>query len=194
MNYMKSPAKSPRKLLNDAKNERNKASRGKSPPLGKSNHLRKLSLSVGDFIRYWGFRRIHGAIWTQLYLSKSPLSCTDLTRNLGVSKALVSPALEELCQHKLIFEGPSPNGKTKLYQAAADTSEVIRQVLKSRESVILKQIAKDFAQLNQAKLEVEHFDSSRLQLLGEMIAGAELMLDLFLSQENLLSFSAEIEP
>ena len=79
-------------------------------------NLQKLSLSIGNFIRYWGFRRIHGAIWTQLYLSKTPLSCTDLTSRLGLSKALISPALDELCKFKLIFEAPAPNEKTKIYQ------------------------------------------------------------------------------
>lgn len=41
--------------------------------------LRSLSDSVGDFIRHWGFRRIHGQIWTQVFLSKDSLSGAELT-------------------------------------------------------------------------------------------------------------------
>ena len=81
----------------------------------KAPSVQKLSLSIGNFIRYWGFRRIHGAIWTQVFLSKTPLSCTDLTERLGLSKALISPALEELCHYHLIQVVASPNDKTKLY-------------------------------------------------------------------------------
>lgn len=151
-----------------------------------SNQLKKLSLSIGDFIRYWGFRRIHGAIWTQLYLSKSPLSCTDLTVNLGLSKALISPALDELCQYKLIFEAPAPNDKVRVYSAEKDVNEVIRQILKTRELKILKQIAKDFSDLKQKDSDISEVSSERLDSLEEMIFSANVMLEVILDQKDLM--------
>lgn len=151
-----------------------------------SNQAKKLSLSIGDFIRYWGFRRVHGAIWAQLYLSKSPLSCTDLTVNLGLSKALISPALDELCQYKLIFEAPAPNDKVRVYSAEQDVNQVIRQILKTRELKILKQIARDFSDLKQKDSDVSEMSLERLDRLEEMIFSANVMLEVMLDQKDLM--------
>ena len=151
-----------------------------------SNQLKKLSLSIGDFIRYWGFRRVHGAIWAQLYLSKSPLSCTDLTINLGLSKALISPALDELCQYKLIFEAPAPNDKVRVYSAEQDVNEVIRQILKTRELKILKQIARDFSDLKQKDSDGGEVNLERLDRLEEMIFSANVTLEVIIDQKDLL--------
>ena len=155
--------------------------------------LQKLSLSIGNFIRYWGFRRIHGAIWTQLYLSKTPLSCTDLTNRLGLSKALISPALDELCKIKLIFEAPAPNEKTKIYQAADNINDVIQHVLKTREAKMLQQITEDFAAFNGAGAKLDSIDSKKVDSLGEMISSANLMLGLMLDQKDLLNLPADIK-
>ncbi|MES2769884.1 MAG: hypothetical protein V4596_12125 [Bdellovibrionota bacterium] len=158
---------------------------------GKDFHLQKLSLSIGDFIRYWGFRRIHGAIWTQIYVSKAPLSCKDLTVSLGLSKALVSPALEELCQYRLIHEAPSPNKKTKLYVATENISEVIKHVLKNREAKILQKITKNFSTLKSAQSKKTDVNLERLKSLEEMISAANLMLGLFVTQKDVFKLSME---
>jgi DNA-binding transcriptional regulator GbsR (MarR family) len=155
--------------------------------------LQKLSHSIGQFIRYWGFRKIHGAIWTQLYLSKTSLNCTELTQKLGVSKALVSPALEELVEYKLIHEAPAPNEKTKVYQAAENINEVIQHVLKTRESTMLKQISEDFATFNKSNSSRNDLNSKRVESLGEMIVSANLMLEIMLSQKDLLNLPSEFE-
>lgn len=158
-----------------------------------SKPLKKLSLSVGDFIRYWGFRRVHGAIWTQLYLSKSPLSCTDLTACLGLSKALISPALDELCQYKLIFEAPAPNEKVRVYSAAQDVNEVIRHILKTRELKILKQITRDFSDLKKKESDTNNLSIERLDSLEEMIFSANVMLEVMLDQKDLMKLPMELE-
>lgn len=169
----------------------NMKSKGKTKKT--ETHLQKLSLSIGNFIRYWGFRRIHGAIWTQLYLSKTPLSCTDLTQNLGLSKALISPALDELCRYKLIHETPSPNDKTKLYQATDNINEVIRHVLKTREAKILKEISHDFNLFNKTESQSENINQERVQSLNEMIHSANLMLEIILAQNDFLNLPLEFE-
>ncbi|MBX7231665.1 MAG: hypothetical protein K1X29_06225 [Bdellovibrionales bacterium] len=155
--------------------------------------LRQLSLSIGDFIRYWGFRRIHGAIWTQIYLSITPLSCTDLTRRLGMSKALISPALVELCNYKLIKEVPSPNEKTKLYVATKNINEVIHNILKSRESVILKQITDDLSSFSAVSNRDKDINQEQVCSLSEMVASANLMLKILLSQKDLMKLPGEID-
>ncbi len=155
--------------------------------------LQKLSLSIGNFIRYWGFRRIHGAIWTQLYLSKTPLSCTDLTARLGLSKALISPALDELHQYKLILEAPAPNEKTKVYQAVEDINQVIRHILKTREAKMLKQITEDFSIFKKSDETNKEINKAHLKSLEEMIFSANLMLQIMLEQKDLMKLPLEIE-
>lgn len=171
--------------MNNMKSKENRAKPDKS--------LQTLSLSVGNFIRYWGFRRIHGAVWTQLYLSKTPLSCADLTLNLGLSKALISPALDELCKYKLIFEAPAPNEKTKLYEASENINDVIRHVLKTRELKMLKQISKDFSSFNKSASKSENLREDRVQSLQSMILSANMMLEIMLAQEDLTGLPFNFE-
>ncbi|MBC7467025.1 MAG: hypothetical protein H7256_13635 [Bdellovibrio sp.] len=149
-------------------------------------NLRKLSLSVGQFIRYWGFRRIHGAIWTQVYLSNTPLSCTDLATRLALSKSLVSPALEELCKFKLIQEAPAPNEKTKVYVAIDNISDVIQHILKTREAKILDQISKDFSNLSDSAENSKMLNEQKVKDLGEMILAANFMLTILVAQKDIL--------
>ncbi len=95
---------------------------------------------VGDFIRYWGFRKIHGEIWTVVYLSQSPVSGSDLVSLLDVSKALISPALKELEKEGLIFQTRSENSKVKRYAAAEDVFRIIKGVLNRRERPLIEKI------------------------------------------------------
>ncbi|MBX9767093.1 MAG: hypothetical protein K2X47_07475, partial [Bdellovibrionales bacterium] len=143
----------------------------------RGKRLRRLSLSVGDFIRYWGFRRIHGAIWTQLYLSSVPLSCADLTDRLGLSKALISPALGELCKYGLISDAPAPNEKTKVYLATENITDVVQRVLKNREAKMLKRIVSDFSSFELTDASSADLNPTRIKALGEMIASAYLILE-----------------
>lgn len=129
-------------------------------------HLAALSSAVGDFIRYWGFRRIHGEIWTQVYLSAEPLSGVELTQRLGVSKALVSPALKELIGYRLILEKPE-DGKTKRYLANPDVIGVILEILREREVRLIARIEKAHRQLSDAN--PESVDLDKLLQLGSLI-------------------------
>ena len=36
-------------------------------------NLKKLAEGFGQFIRYWGFRQIHGEVWSVVYLAPAPL-------------------------------------------------------------------------------------------------------------------------
>lgn len=151
------------------------------------NALRLLSMSVGQFIRYWGFRRIHGAIWTQIYLSPRPLSCTDLATRLKLSKSLVSPALGELEEYGLILPAESENDKTKRYTADEDVSAVIRRVLKQREQKMINNVAKQVAELKKNRLSNDEIDPKRLTQLADMTDSAQLMLSLLVDTEDLMN-------
>jgi len=108
---------------------------------------RELSHAVGDFIRYWGFRRIHGEIWTQLYLSAKPMSGTELVAALGVSKALVSPALQEMLKYELIQPVVSSDDRSKHFEANPDVFSAIRKILETREYPMIQKIQDRFDHL-----------------------------------------------
>lgn len=137
------------------------------------NHSKSLVLlanTVGDFIRYWGFRRIHGELWTLIFLAKKPMSGAELSSALKVSKALVSPALKELEEYKLIFQTDAQDAKTKRYEANPDVFGVIQQILVEREMVILQEARSNYNLLRERN--DDSLDSSRLKELGEMINAA----------------------
>ncbi len=138
---------------------------------------RKLSASVGDFIRYWGFRRIHGEIWTQLFLSAEGLSGTQLARRLDVSKALVSPALSELETHGLI-RLEKVAGRDRIYTANEDVFSVVRKVLLSREVKMLEEAQKHFRDLvrHREDFPSAHIRGSRVEKVGELFDYASLLL------------------
>ena len=148
--------------------------------------LRELSLSIGDFIRYWGFRRIHGAIWTQIYLSKTPLSGADLTRRLKLSKALVNPALIELKKWGLIKSAKSNDEKTKLFKAEENVNDVIKHVLKIREQKLIKVIESKYNAVNDLDYELLDIDAEKLKQLGNMVVSAQLMLNLMLATDDFI--------
>ena len=156
-----------------------------------SLHLKELSDAIGDFIRYWGFRRVHGQLWTQIYLSKDPLSGADLMRVLGVSKALVSPALTELLNFKLISYIET-DGRTKKYTAHHDVFEVIRNVLRDREKNLIENAQKNYNFLNNSipkKPEDVIINKERLQSLGEMISVANFAIDTVIKSADSESIS-----
>lgn len=137
-----------------------------------------MATQVGHFIRYWGFRKIHGEIWTLVYLSKTPLSGVEIIDLLGVSKALVSPALKELHAEGLIMEVESENAKVKRYAAVEDVGSVIKRILQTRERQMMDEIQSAFDGLN-----AEALDSRRLQAMGEMIQAAHFGLSAILESE-----------
>jgi DNA-binding transcriptional regulator GbsR (MarR family) len=137
--------------------------------------LAELSASVGHFISYWGFRSIHGQIWTQVYLSKTPLNGAELTGRLSVSKALISPALVELESYGLI-RSQFLNKKTKTYTAEIQIIKIIKKILKTRELNIIKKCQKNLSKLSitikKNKSDLIHQD--RLLKMEKMILLAQL--------------------
>ncbi len=151
-------------------------------------YLNRLSEQVGCFIEYWGFKKIHGIIWTHLYLSPKPISAQELIARLKVSKALVSLSIKDLLHYNLILQtDESLNKKNKFYIANPDVFSVIRNILETRELEMMKRIGDEFKTLHQQHQEKPStglIDETRLQNLGEMISGADTAL------KSLLQLSA----
>lgn len=92
--------------------------------------------AVGHFIEYWGFKAIHGKIWTLLALHTEPLSQTELAEILGCSKSLVSGTISELMSYGLVK--PVSDHRNAPYTAHLDVWATIADVLRSREWMLLE--------------------------------------------------------
>ncbi len=142
--------------------------------------LEDLAEQIGQFIEYWGFKKIHGRIWTHLYLSKDPLDATELRERLKVSKALISMSLADLLEYEVIQElGKGPRG-TLVYRANPDVTQVILGVIRKRERKMISQIQAAHRLVADLKPEDQRavlLDADRIQSLGTMIQGAQGALE-----------------
>lgn len=124
--------------------------------------------AVGDFIAYWGFRQIHGRVWTYLALRKVPVSQSEVARTLGVSRALVHSAIHELNNLGLVL--PVGEGRTARWQARIDVWPVITDVLRDREWQLIDtarlslEACIEEAELAAQEGEIE-FDINRMRVL-----------------------------
>ncbi len=138
--------------------------------------LEELAAEVGDFICYWGFKKIHGRLWTHVYLSKEPLDAGVLMRRLGVSKALISLSLNDLLKYDVIQEsGKSPRG-TQTYKANPDVLDVILNVLRRRERKMLNKAEAGHKMLSQVRpelIEKAGLHTERIAAMGTMIGQAQ---------------------
>ena len=80
--------------------------------------VRQVCDAVGAFIEYWGFKAIHGRIWAVLALSTEPLNQVEVSEFLEVSRSLVSGAMAELVQHRLVE--PTDDRRNAPYRAVVD--------------------------------------------------------------------------
>lgn len=91
---------------------------------------------TGDFISWWGFRTIHGRVWTLLALLDRPLSQSDVAELLGVSRALISGAVQELEDWGLVLR--TREDRRAPIVANLDVWPVITHVLRTREWMLLE--------------------------------------------------------
>ncbi|MGE0526638.1 MAG: GbsR/MarR family transcriptional regulator [Bdellovibrionales bacterium] len=138
--------------------------------------LEELANEVGDFICYWGFKRIHGRLWTHIYLSRDPLDAGQLMQRLRVSKALISLSLNDLLRYDVILEAGKSARGTQTYAANPDVLDVILNVLRRRERKMLAKTETShrmLSMLSPESLDRAQLFPERLQSLGRMIEQAQ---------------------
>lgn len=141
--------------------------------------LEELACEVGDFICYWGFKRIHGRLWTHIYLAKTPLDAGQLMQRLKVSKALISLSLNDLLNYEVIKENGKSARGTQTYVSNPDVLDVILNVLRRREKKMLAQAETSFKSLSvlpQESLQRANLNHDRIVSLGRMIDQAQSAL------------------
>jgi hypothetical protein len=96
----------------------------------------QVAQAAGAFIEYWGFKAIHGRIWTLLALHREPLPQSEIADLLGVSRSLVSSAIAELTEYGLVRA--VDEHRNAPYEAVIDIWPTIADVLRSREWMLLE--------------------------------------------------------
>jgi DNA-binding transcriptional regulator GbsR (MarR family) len=149
--------------------------------------LEDIATQVGEFIEYWGFKNVHGRIWTHLFLSDEPLDAGELIERLGISKALVSMSISDLLDHEVIQVAGKGPRSTVTYRANPDITTVISNILRKRERRMLGRISsaarllKDLPEGDRGSVKLS---CARLQMLNKMVHSAEGTLDAILQLSN----------
>jgi DNA-binding transcriptional regulator GbsR (MarR family) len=141
------------------------------------DHLADL---IGEFIQYWGFKKIHGRIWFMIFSSTRPLDAQDLMKRLKISKALVSISIRDLLQHDVILEAGYSSIGTRTYSANPDIHGVIEQVLKNREKIMIGKIKiafQDLKKLKPRELEDAELHEASIKEMDKLIHRGEKMLN-----------------
>lgn len=135
---------------------------------------------IGEFIEYWGFKNVHGRIWTHLFLSPEPLDAGELVGRLGVSKALVSMSIADLTEYDVIQVAGKSSRATVCYKTNPDIVGVISNILRKRERRMLCRLssaAKLLKDLPANSRSAFPLSDEKARLLTEMVGTAEATLD-----------------
>jgi DNA-binding transcriptional regulator GbsR (MarR family) len=138
--------------------------------------------AVGAFIEYWGFKAVHGRVWTLLALRKVPMAQSELAEVLGVSRSLISGTVADLVEQGLI--APVEDRRNAPYVANMDVWPVIKNVLRGREWMLLEstRLALEAA-IEETEISLEEgqrppFDLARMRLLLGMTELSQALLRL----------------
>ncbi len=139
--------------------------------------IRRVCDAVGDFIEYWGFKAIHGKIWTILALRRDPMAQTEIAEFLGVSRSLVNGAVRELVGYGLV-EAISEH-RNSPYRAVVDIWPTIADILRQREWALIDNakmaIESAIEEVEFGRIE-ELYDLSRLRFLLRLTELAQAFL------------------
>ncbi len=138
-----------------------------------------LANQIGSFLQYWGFKRVHGRIWTVLYLSKNDLDAAALRHRLKISKALVSLSMRDLLRYGVVQEVGKSRRGTTLYRATNDVRHAVVKVLQEREYEMISKISnahKECERIDTTNLNRLDIDGDRLKSLSEMIGLASSLI------------------
>ena len=149
-----------------------------------------LDEQFGEFMEYWGFKRIHGRVWLHLFLSEAPLDVAELMRRLRVSKTLMSFCIRDMREYSVIIEDGIAKHGTVLYRANPDLYSVVRNVLRTRERPLLARIksAQQLAlSISDPELTDNGISGKKIRDLGKLVNSADRSL------QGLIRLSAAID-
>lgn len=94
----------------------------------------------------WGFKHIHGVMWTFLYVHDRPMDAQELKEGLAISSGLVSMTLHELIRWGVVTREPTPGTRRERYRAEPDIWGAVAKVLQDREIARLDGAARELGE------------------------------------------------
>jgi DNA-binding transcriptional regulator GbsR (MarR family) len=149
--------------------------------------LEEFASEVGQFMEYWGFKKVHGQIWCHIYLSQQALDAAELMRRLRISKALVSISLKELQDFAVIEEAGKSERGTRLYKPREDLGATILDTLRRRERKMMARIRTSHSlleRLDPMELQAHGIERPKVALLGMLIRLVEQSLDQMIKRQS----------
>lgn len=149
------------------------------------NPVDQLGRQVGKFIKYWGFKEIHGRIWTLLFVNQEPLAPEDIERSLKISRASISLAVNELLEHEVLIKVGRSDKNAQLFDCNPHVMDVIVNVLRNRERVLLKNIKNSMVESKSTLLGENGVSEERVNNLESLIQTAVESLDYLTALKNI---------
>lgn len=147
----------------------------------------ELLQSIGSFIQYWGFKEVHGQVWACIFLAEEPVDANHIIQQLKLSKAAISLAIKDLLQYRVILEVEKTRPSTRKYISNPDLAEVILNVLRTREKLMLNIVvgaARGFLDTSKEDLEKIRVSRDKVEKLRGMTECAQSVLEQVLTQDQ----------
>lgn len=143
--------------------------------------------AIGSFIQYWGFKEVHGQVWTCIFLAEEAIDANHIISQLKLSKAAISLAIKDLIEYRVIQEIEKTRPSTRKYISNPDLTEVILSVLRFREKQMLNIVvsaARGFIDTSKEDLARVRVSKAKIQKLKDMTECAQSVLDQVLVQDQ----------
>lgn len=139
--------------------------------------------AVGDVIRYWGFRKPLGRLWTVLFLAEEPMSAADLAEQLHMSAGAVSMTVTELERWGVIRRVWRPGERKDFFEAETDFWKMISKVVSERERFLVRSARERLEEATDA-LERGTTKHKRMKQLLGLASIAETVIDAFVESRK----------
>lgn len=96
--------------------------------------------AVGDVIRFWGFRKPLGRLWTVLLLAEEPLSAPEIAERLKISAGATSMNLSELERWGVVRRVDRAGHRRTLYEPETDVVRLVARVVRERERLLVRSV------------------------------------------------------
>lgn len=139
--------------------------------------------AVGDVIRFWGFRKPLGRLWTILFLAEDPLSAADLSDRLHMSAGAVSMTVAELERWGVVRRVWRLGERKDYFEAETDFWKMISKVVSERERFLARSVRERLDAATQA-LEKGSMKHKRMKQLLGLASIAETVIDAFVESRK----------
>jgi DNA-binding transcriptional regulator GbsR (MarR family) len=105
---------------------------------------RRVAEMIGGLMEFWGFKAVHGRMWTVLYLSPEPLSAAELGERLALSTGAVSMALADLQKWGVVKKAWRPGERRDYYEPETSIWKMVSRVFRERELTTVREAISAF--------------------------------------------------